>query len=165
MGLFEFCDRTDFLIPAGLYISRVSRLEQAAVECPRRIDVEVFFLPEGNNPNVEDTELIPYSGKADVVESVDDQSDANLQNCGFETVEVSWDQGGIMLFSPWEVEVSSSGPSRWPTRPNLSDEEKATVRRALDEIRKVKVVNDWFVHPVDDTRYPDSSACVRTFYS
>ena len=60
-----------------------------------------------------------------------------------------------MLFSPWEVEVSSSGPSRWPTRPNLSDEEKATVRRALDEIRKVNVVNDWFVHPVDDTRYTD----------
>ena len=159
----------DYLLPVDLYMARIKMVVEAQDrrgEIPNP-PIEAMYRAESQ---VEDDEFEPWKGRVERFLD-DDSNDPNLQGSGFDSIEVSWGSRDERdRVSTWEVNVIGSVQPGAVARPSLSEDEKQDIRRALNEIKAVKRVDedgfeikveDIFQLPVDETRYSDYSTRVE----
>ena len=155
-------DNSDFLVPLDLYVTRLRQLEDAFVGTNhnRGLPVETFYADDSAP---EDSEFSSFSGRAVDFSEDPDQghhlSHPSLSGSGYASVRVVWDQDGDEdILSPWEVSVRDADP---PERPRLDENEKKAMRRALNIIRGLPSVEEYFRAPVNEDSYSDYPARVE----
>lgn len=158
-------DQADFVIPIGLYTARLRSLERALSGGTPSSQVEhaiESYYADENSPR--DSELTPFKGLVKGHASPNDDSsnnDPNLYGSGYHSLIVHWEDGSIEKDSPWEVNLSDPGKSLQPDRPSLTEEEKKRVLQALNDIKGLPGVDEYFMTPVDESRYSDYSSRVE----
>lgn len=155
VSLFEN-DESDFVIPIGLYTSRLQQLEQALVAAQDAVDIEVYYRVEKR----EDPELTAFTGHiVSVVDTEEEEGDLHLRGSGYRTVRVKWDSGEYDHVSPWEVHVSSFPPAS--NRKTLDDNQKKAVLDAINSVKQMEGVGNVFADPVDDMVFTDYQSRVE----
>jgi WD40 repeat protein len=160
LALFEN-NQDDYLIPLGLYVSRLRRLENVLKDHCREARVEAFFSDPNEKNLLEDPAYVSYTGR--IVRFSDNfDNDVNgpiIHGSGFNSLAVLWDDGSDHdpdQVSPWDVSVQCvNGEIEGPERPCLSEEEKKRVRDALIAVTRLPGVDEFFLLPVDVTKYSD----------
>eukprot|EP00977_Amphora_coffeiformis_P005716 scaffold1211_cov169-Amphora_coffeaeformis.AAC.15 len=158
VSMFE-ANEPDFIIPIGLYVSRLMDLEKIIQECNNaEIKVQAFYAQ-----NEDESDLMPFEGilKGWREERLDTR-DANLLGSGYRCIQVSWEEDpGEDDLSPWEIALQGPAGAQDIPRPTLSDSEKLQVRDALTQIRLMHDVELYLMHPVDTSRYTDYESRVE----
>jgi WD40 repeat protein len=166
LALFEN-NEDDYLIPFGLYLSRLVRLENVLNDRSHEVRVEAFFSDPTERNSSEDPAYVSYTGR---IVRFSDNFDNSVNSpiihgSGFNSLAVQWDDGSDHdpdQVSPWDVSVQcSNGEIEEPERPRLSDEEKKRVRDALKGVSRLPGVDEFFLLPVDVTKYSDYATRVE----
>jgi len=105
------------------YIYRLQCLEEALLRhghsSELNVELGAYFDDEHNDD--EDPELMYFRGRLDDYGRDDEepQNDANLKNCGYLSLRMSWpDSDGAQTLSPWEAVVEKPKSTRFsPSRP------------------------------------------------
>jgi hypothetical protein len=152
LSVFE-TDASDFIIPIGLYRSRLTDLESVINEDGGLgVNIEAFYGDEREN----DADLTPYAGRLEGWhEDTFDSTDPNLIGSGYRSLTVAWEDRDTDKLSPWEVALQDSEAVSAISRPRLDEAEKRKVRDALTHIRSIDDVERFFVSPVETSRYSD----------
>lgn len=126
------------------------QLEQAYANTDRFVLVEAYFAE-----TEEDAQFNSWTGRAvgftDDRDNGQGQSHRSLSGSGYNSVRVVWEDQEEDTLSPWEVSLKDAMP---PQRPTLADEEKRTIRRALNNLKGLPNI-DAFRSPVDESFYSD----------
>lgn len=159
--MFDSC-HTDFVIPVGLYSSRLSKLEDA-LEQDVSPEIEAFYA---DDDDIEDPDLKPYPGKVInySIEEVENPRDPHLLGSGYNCINVLWlddSTSDEMLVSPWEIGLRGAAESSDIPRPKLSDEEKRRVRKGINVIKALPSIEDTFGKPVNERKYSDYTVRVE----
>mmetsp|Transcript_12611 Transcript_12611/g.34970 ORF Transcript_12611/g.34970 Transcript_12611/m.34970 type:complete len:2290 (+) Transcript_12611:70-6939(+) len=149
VSLFE-SDATDFLVPLSLFVARINSLDDALQQVENNPEVEAFYSTNGANEG--DGMLEPWAGKVQDLQDVDGLNAPTLRGSGYRCIVVEWEDRTSDHLCPWEIQVKDM---ERPARPMLSDTEKITIRKALQEIRQMDRVEECFFKPVDTRRYSD----------
>jgi len=149
LSLFENSE-ADFVVPLGLYLSRLRKLEEALSSQESVLQMEAYYRESRR----EDAELTPYRGVIEsAARSSDLDGDPHLTCSGYRSVSVVWDTGERDLLSPWEVSLT-----KFPAeskRTMLNSAQKTIVRRCCQTLREIEGVEDLFGSPVDEHLYTD----------
>lgn len=115
-------------------------------------EVEAYYADESR----EDPDLLPFRGRVEEINAdSEDLGDPNLLDSGYGSLLVQWEAEGTDPMSPWEIGVTGGASLDPPTRPSLTEGEKATVRNALLEVKSIANVDEVFSFPVNQNRYTD----------
>ena len=152
-------DASDFIIPIGLYTSRLADIESVFLRddgLGRK--VEAFY----GESSADDADLAPYEGLLNgFEEEAFDSGDPNLVGSGYRSISVSWEDNDSDKLSPWEIALQDSSVVSEIERPRLTDAEKRQVRDALTHVRGMEDVEQFLVHPVNTERYTDYESRVE----
>ena len=157
--VFE-ADSADFIVPIGLYTSRLMDLEKVIVDDHRQgVNVQAFY----GNEDEEDGDISAYNGILSGWEEEEFQGgDPNLVGSGFGSLLVSWETpNDIDRLSPWEIALVDPNDLSEIPRPRLSEAEKQQVRDALAKVRLNNDVEEFLVYPVDTSKYTDYESRVE----
>lgn len=154
--LFE-CGEEDFLVPEYLYSWRLKQLETAIrANCGHVEGLSVTALCAPEHDEIEDTDLVEYTGRLVRISETRDDEEFHLFDSGYNAVHLTWDGENIpYVFSVWNISVSN--PSRTaPVSPTIGDRVTFDVRKALSAIKKLDPkVDEWFCELVDTSKYTD----------
>ena len=157
--MFE-SDNPEFVIPEALFTWRLESIENASGRTRRQNELPVlaYFLSDNTNtfwPGREDQEMEVFSGKVKTMRpNSETEPDEHLRSSGYGTLEVEWDSGDPCFLSPWEVTLKDNAYET-PDAPSLSEVEKRAIANALAKVESLPDVEDYFMYPVDETRYSD----------
>jgi WD40 repeat protein len=166
LALFENKE-DDFIIPLGLYVSRLQQLEHVLSDRNREVRVEAFYVNSEERNLAEDPAYVSYIGRivrfSDNFD--DDVNSPNMYLSGFNSLAIVWDDGTDHdpdQVSPWDVSVQSlDGKIEQPERPKLVDDETKRVRDALNGLIRLPGIEEFFFAPVDVTKYSDYATRVE----
>jgi hypothetical protein len=150
--MFE-SDCPEFIISERLFTWRLKCIESAGFRNRVGLPVVAYYYPMDEN---EDQEMNAYPGKLkSLLPNLDQEPDEHLMNSGYGTMEVEWDTGGSdSVLSPWELTLPDKVYDT-PFPPCLDEAEIRAIGNALAKIETNPNVKDFFLHPVDEKRYPD----------
>ena len=160
VSMFE-SDCPEFVIPEALFTWRLQSIENAfgRTRHQNELPVIAYFSSEDANrlrsrPR-EDQEMDAFSGTLKRTQpNSEREPDVHLLNSGFGTLEVEWDTGELSSLSPWEVTLKDKAYET-PDPPTLSETDSVAIAMALAKIEGIQLVEQYFLHPVDVSRYPD----------
>ena len=154
--MFE-SDFPEFIISESLFTWRLQCIENAAL---LNLEVVAYWKPTNDltlaRNSREDVEMEAYSGTLKkLLTDSDQEPDDHLLNSGYGTMELAWNGGGPDSFlSPWEVTLKDRMDDT-PLPPRLKEAERRAIGNVLAKIETNPVVKEFFLHPVDERRYPD----------
>ena len=148
LSLFE-TGQSDFVVPIGLYITRLQQLEASLAAPSASLEIEVYYKEDEH----EDSELQPFLGRIDNVDPSNIAEDSHISGSGYRSVSIVWEEGEYDRLSPWEINMRDMPPTFG--RECLSPEEKRKIRDAINTIKDIEGVETLFVHPVDESIYTD----------
>lgn len=159
--MFE-SDFPEFVIPEALFSWRLQSIENASHPTRRQNELPVvaYFSQEettrSRTRSVEDQEMVAYSGTlTNRRRNSEPLPDGHLRDSGYGTLEVDWDEGGeSMILSPWELTLRDKAYET-PSPPTLSETATRAIANAIAKIEALPQVEQYFLHPVDERRYPD----------
>lgn len=160
--MFE-SDCPEFVIPEALFTWRLNSIEEASgrTRHQNEISVVAFFAPEEtargrSRANREDQEMQAYVAKVMKRHpNSEREPDEHLLSSGFGTLEVQWEsEGSISTISPWEVTLQDKAYET-PSPPSLSEAASLAIAKALAKVEALPNVEEYFLHPVDESRYSD----------
>jgi Bromodomain len=146
-------------------VSRLLQLESAFSQPDTDVDVEAFYA--GSNDEAEDTEYVSFLGHVVKVSSAMEANNSHpsLSGSGMGSLDIVWDQGTDKetdQVSPWNVSVlTPNAQIEAPERPRLSENEKRRVRDALNTIGNLPGADQFFLFPVDLSKYSDYTSRVE----
>lgn len=153
----------EFIIPEALFTWRLQSLENASGRTRHQHEVPViaYYSNEDTSrisrPGREDQEMQAYRATVKKrLPNSEREPDDHLLSSGYGTLEVEWtesdDPNSIM--SPWEVSVQDEAYET-PSPPTLSEPASLAVAKALAKVEALPNVEEYFMYPVDETRYSD----------
>lgn len=165
--MFASSDMEEFIIPFDRYDFNLRCLEEAIWEnnmLSEGIEVSAYYDDEKNVND--DPDLLLYKGKLDDYRMREQSlNDPNLNNSGYGSVNVSWDDSGghsENRMSPWEIIIDKPKSKTFEfSRSCLSEEEKIRAREALKKIKRIPDVAEHFSDPVNERVYSDYSCRVE----
>ena len=148
--MFASSDMEEFIIPFDRYDFNLRCLEEAIWEnnmLSEGIEVSAYYDDEKNVND--DPDLLLYKGKLDDYRMREQSlNDPNLNNSGYGSVNVSWDDSGghsENRMSPWEIIIDKPKSKTFEfSRSCLSEEEKIRAREALKKIKRIPDVAEHF---------------------
>ena len=159
VSMFE-SDLQEFIIPEQLFRWRIESLEEAVRENNNNyagIAVSCYFVPDLPSSE-EDAAMVSYGAELvglSIARDVNGDSNHHLRDSGFQMLEIVWDDGGpAERVSPWEIALRDK-IFEVPEPPRLSTHEERVVRAALEKAERTPTVQQFFMSPVNETRYSD----------
>lgn len=150
--MFE-SDCPEFVISEKLFTWRLECLENADCRNCARLPVVAYYL-QANEGFDQEMEAFPAKLR-NVLSNSRLEPDDHLMNSGYGTMELKWDAGGSdSALSPWEVTLLDK-VCHTPSPPCLDEAEIRAIGNALAKIETNPDVENFFLCPVDERRYPD----------
>jgi hypothetical protein len=151
----------EFIFPEALYTWRLQSIENGAgrTRHQNELPVVAYFSAEDasrlrSRREDQDMESFPGTVKRYLPNAAREPDD-HLLGSGYGTLKVEWDsEDPPSLLSPWEVTLRDK-VYETPPPPTLSEAATVAVGKALAKVEALPNVEEYFLYPVDESRYSD----------
>lgn len=178
VSLFQ-SDQVEFLIPEALYLWRQVSLEAAIRQNfgnPEGIEVYMFMAADRSDDFAEDAALVRHPAKiisvSGIVVSHDrsgnphvhfessgqQTNERNFEQCGYNSVQVKWEDDSVGNSCIWELNVASMPVGDVPAPSGIKEPAQIRLLEMLTALINDKEdprIRNFFLFPVDTRRYSD----------
>lgn len=151
----------EFIFPEALYTWRLQSIENGAgrTRHQNELPVVAYFSAEDAShlsSSRQDRDMESYPGTVKrYLPNAAREPDDHLLGSGYGTLEVEWDsEDPPSRLSPWEVTLRDK-VYETPPPPTLSEAATVAVGKALAKVEALPNVEEYFLYPVDESRYSD----------